>query len=85
MIWYGTQGQLAHENGHLEILQNYLKGRTQYYANTYERTYPNKEDCEAARSGIERDLLSDWQQIKKLEDAHEDWLQNAIQWLHDLF
>jgi RHS repeat-associated protein len=84
-IWYGTQAQLEHENGHLQILQNYLQGRTQHYANTYERVYPDKQQCLRARDAIDKDLLGDWHVIKKLENDHDDWLQDALQWIFNLF
>ena len=84
-IWYGTQGQLKHENGHLQILEDYLHGRTQHYADTYERVYPSIQECRAAEKAIFNDLASDWQQINKLEEAHDDWFQNAWYWIVNKF
>ncbi|MGH9670842.1 MAG: RHS repeat-associated core domain-containing protein, partial [Terriglobales bacterium] len=88
-IVYGTKGQLEHEKGHLDILKNYLSSRTPHYADTYERVYPSKEQClnaeKATEKAIDRDLARDWREIKKLQHTHEDWLQNAIQWIYDRF
>jgi RHS repeat-associated protein len=84
-ILSGTQGQLAHEKGHLGILENYLNNRTKYYSQTYERLYSSKEECENAEKDINNDLAKDWRQINQLQSAHDDWLQNAIQWVFNQF
>jgi RHS repeat-associated protein len=84
-ILWGTQGQLAHENGHLAILENYFNGRTQYYSNKYEHIYPSEQDCENASKGIAQDIARDWTDMNKQQEEHEDWMENTIQWIFNKF
>lgn len=84
-IWYGTQSQMQHENGHLAILENYYNGRTQHYSDTYEGVYNSQEDCRRAESAVDKALAIDYREVIKLQNAHDDWFQNAIQWIYDLF
>ena len=84
IIW-GTKTQLAHEDGHLAILENYYNGRTQYYSQKYEHVYSSEADCENANKDIDRDIRKDWIDLNKQQEEHDDWLQNSIQWVLNKF
>ena len=84
-IYYGTQGQLKHENGHLDIFKNYFNGLTRKYSEKYERIYNSEEECFDAHRAIYNDLRKDWGGLGPLETAHEDWFQDAVQWIFNQF
>jgi hypothetical protein len=84
-VLWGTQGQLAHENGHLAILENYFNGRTQDYSKKYEHVYSSQQDCENAAKDIAKDIARDWSDMNKQQEEHEDWMENTIQWIFNKF
>jgi RHS repeat-associated protein len=85
----GKGWQMRHEQGHVQILENYYQGRADYYHNTYEGTYPSLEACVAAakrlRDSIMGDLQKDYKAVDALQNAHDDFLQNAWNWLKGFF
>ena len=44
----GKGSQTRHEQGHVQILENYFNARTEYYHRRYEGLYPSAAACEAA-------------------------------------
>ena len=85
----GKGWQTRHEQGHVQILENYFNARTEYYHSQYDGVYPSAAACEAAarklRDSIMSDLQKDYKAVDALQDAHDDWLQNSWNWLKGFF
>jgi RHS repeat-associated protein len=85
----GKGWQMRHEQGHVQIMEDFFNGRTEYYHNHYEGIYPSLAACQAAAKklsdSIISDLKKDFNVLEALQIAHDDWFQNSWNWLKGLF
>jgi hypothetical protein len=84
-ILYNYEGEKDHENGHLEIMENYFYDRANYYSSKYEHTYNSYQECKAAVHGVIADLIQDYNVLNDIQRKHDDRLQNTINWVRGIF
>jgi len=79
--------QMKHEQGHVDIFENYMNSRKSYYEQKYEKTYSSEEACKKAAASqlnqIMGDINKDYRDQLPLQDAHENPVQRAWQWFLD--